>query len=153
MAGLIAIVAVVAVLISVGVVYKEEKPSDSEYFEWEAEISNLESTHMDLFIDATGPESVDFAGVVRYAGMLYDDANKALNEIDRFSVSPGFQPSKDEFKLGQEDLKRAGYYIERGARNYNVDDTETGYEYLKSYFEHVTRSNLLHSDYIMHGKH
>jgi len=159
LAGLIVIVAVVAVLIFAGsAVLTEEKPlasistQDSEYFEWESEIRDLESAHTDLLLDAMGPESVDLAGVERYVGMLYDDANKALSEIDQFNVSPGFQPSKDEFKLSQQDLMRAGYYIERGAsRNYNVDDLETGIDYLYSYFDHATRSSLLCSDYIIHG--
>jgi len=122
MAGLIAIVAVAAVLIFAGsAVYKEEKPpasastQDSEFWGWVSETIEQLQLHTTLLTEAEG--RYDFAAIERYAGMLYDDANKALSEIDRFSVSPELQPAKDEFKLALQDLKQEAYYTERGARN------------------------------------
>jgi len=152
MTGLIAIVVVVAVLIFAGsAVYKEEKPpasvstQDSEFLGWASE--TLEQLDVTLLIEAE--ERYDSAAVYRYSGMLYNDAYKALSEIDQFSVSPKLQPSKDEFKLMLQDLKYAMYYTERGARNtlfkgvvdpYNI---KTGTEYLQSYNKHLKRVNAL----------
>ena len=119
MVGLIAIVAIVAVLIFAGSVGDiKERPSAPvstqglEYGEWVVETLSLEYGHTLLLSEAS--ERKDLASVERYAGMLYDDAERALNEIDQFSVSPKLQPSKDEFKLMLQDLKEAGYYYERG---------------------------------------
>ena len=64
------------------------------------------------------PSPSTFADIERYDGMLCDDANKALSEIDRFSVSPELQPAKDEFKLALQDLKQEAYYTERGGKEH-----------------------------------
>ena len=147
MADLIAIVVVVVVLISAGVVYKGEKlpgpvsTQDVEYLRWDLNTWDLESAHLELLRNAA--LRLDFGDMELYVGMLYDDANKALDEIDQFSVSPWLQPSKDEFKLSQQDLRRAGYYIERGARNIDVDDIKTAVEYFERFTKHLERSNAL----------
>jgi len=119
MVGLIAIVAIVASLIFAGFAgYMEERSStsvstqDLEYLDWVSETSALEYSHLTSLDEAR--ERLDLADMERYAGMVYGDAKKALNEIDQFSVSPKLQPYKDEFKLAQQDLKQAAYYIEGG---------------------------------------
>jgi len=38
-----------------------------------------------------------------------------------------------------QDLKQAAYYIERGAKNNNADDLETGHEYWGSCNKHLNR--------------
>lgn len=86
-------------------------------------------------------ERFDFEGVEVYSGMLYDDAKKALNEIDQFFVSPTLKPSKDEFKLALQNYKQAGYYGENGARNYDVDDMETSTDYLETAAIHSFRAS------------
>ena len=103
------------------------------------------------------PSPSTFADIERYDGMLCDDANKALSEIDQFSVSPKLQPLKDEFKLVQEDLKQAAYYAERSARNMNaymnsniiaiadvaIANTWIVNEYWESCYKHLKRSTAL----------
>ena len=150
MAGLIAIVAVAAVLISAGAVYKEEKLSglvfaqgnqDDDYMIWASNTARSETTDLNLWQKAAS--SLDFDGMELYAEMLYDDADKALVEIDQFSVSSKLQPSKDEFKLAQEDLTLAAYYAEEGAKNVNFDDIETAGRYFESSAYHLRRAKAL----------
>jgi hypothetical protein len=166
MAGLIAIVAVVAVVISVGAVYKEEKSApvstqDLKYLDWVSETSALEYSHLESLDEARNRllegdgayERLCLADMGRYAGMVYGDANKALSEIDRFSVSPKLKPYKDEFKLAQQDLKWAAYYMERGARNIDTYDIKTSSEYFKRFYEHLERGvALLPEEYSMFFK-
>ena len=141
--SLIAIVAIVAVVIFAGCMEEKSPTSvstqDLEYIEWAME--TLENTDTKLLAKAM--ERGDYAGMERYAGMLYDAAKKALNEIDQFSVSPEFQPSKDEYTLALQDLKQAAYYTERWARNNDVDDIETATEYFKRYSKHLDRFTAL----------
>jgi hypothetical protein len=70
---------------------------DSEYAEWI--IDTVYSISLDVNLLANAADRLDFEGVETYSGMLYDDAKKALYEIDQYDVSPALKPSKDEFKL------------------------------------------------------
>ena len=114
---------------------------DSEYKKWA--IESIYSITLDLNLMTNAAERLDFEGVETYSGMLYEDAKKALNEIDQFGVSPTLRPSKDEFKLALQDFKQAGYYGEKGARNYDVDDIETATKYMESATKHTERSTDL----------
>lgn len=114
---------------------------DSEYRDWV--ISTLPSISLDLDLITSAAERFDFEGVERYSGMLYDDAKKALDEIDQFDVSSALKPSKDEFKLALQDYKQAGYYGEKGARNYDTDDIETSTNYLERAARHSFRAGDL----------
>ena len=114
---------------------------DSEYKKWA--IESIYSITLDLNLMTNAAERLDFEGVETYSGMLYEDAKKALNEIDQFGVSPTLRPSKDEFKLALQDFKQAGYYGEKGARNYDVDDIETATKYIESATKHTERSTDL----------
>ena len=114
---------------------------DSEYKKWA--IESIYSITLDLNLMTNAAERLDFEGVETYSGMLYEDAKKALNEIDQFGVSPTLRPSKDEFKLALQDFKQAGYYGEKGARNYDVDDIETATKYIESATKHTERSTGL----------
>ena len=114
---------------------------DSEYTDWT--ISTLPSISLDLNLMTSAAERFDFEGVEMYSGMLYDDAKKALDEIDQFDVSSALKPSKDEFKLALQDFKQAGYYGEKGARNYDTDDIETSTNYLERAARHSFRAGDL----------
>lgn len=61
-------------------------------------------------------------------------------KIDQFDVSSALKPSKDEFKLGLQDFKQAGYYGEKGARNYDADDLETSTDYMERAARHMERA-------------
>ena len=144
--GLIAIVAIVAVVIFAGCVEEEKSPvsvstQDFEYAQWGSD--TLHTVGLDMELAANAAERFDFEGVETYSGMLYDDAKKALYEIDQYDVSPALKPSKDEFRLALQDLKQAGYYGERGARNYDADDLETSGDYLESAAKHLNRAAAL----------
>ena len=110
---------------------------DSEYIEWLVETRSTIQSNYDLIKNALNrrdPESIEI-----YSGMLYDDAKKALSEIDQIGVSPALKPSKDEFKLALQDYKQVGYYGARGATN--VDDVETTIEYVDRAYEHLKRAD------------
>jgi len=149
--GIVAIVAIVAVAMFAGCIEEEEAPeatptptltptsyNDSKYFEWA--MDTTENILSDITLLANAGKSGDFEGVEMYSRMLYDDAKKALDEIDQFDVSPKMQPSKREFKLALQDFKQGGYYGEKGARNYDADEVNTASEYVLSGTTHLERS-------------
>jgi len=114
---------------------------DSEYIYWC--IDTADSISLDLYLTSSAAEGADFEGVELYSGMLYDDAKKALDEIDQFDVSSALKPSKDEFTLALQCFKQAGYYGEKGARNYDVEDIEIATDYIKKAHRHLDRANDL----------
>lgn len=105
---------------------------DSEYANWAA------NTFSSITLDANLLANVE--DIKAYSGILYDDAKKALDEIDQFDVSPALKPSKDEFKLALQDFKQSGYYGKKGARNKDVDDIETSADYAESAVRHAERT-------------
>ena len=115
---------------------------DSEFREWASE--TVHSIKLDLELMTNAEKRLVFEDVGTYSRILYDDAEKALNEIDQFGVSPTLKPSKDEFKLALQDFKLTGYYREKWERNYDSDDLETSFEYWESAVKHLKRfSDLL----------
>lgn len=115
---------------------------DSEYLSWATD--TLELMISDMSLIAYSYDDLDAKGVEIYSEMLCTDANKALNEIDQFDVSPALKPSKNEFELALRDFKQAGYYGALGARNYDVSDTDTSSDYLESGIKHSHKAtNLL----------
>ena len=111
---------------------------DSEYADWVIDTSY--SIALDLGLMTSAAERLEFEGVERYSGMLYDDAKKALDEIDQFDVSSAVKPSKDEFKLALQYFKQAGSYGEKGARNYDTVDMETCADYMGRAARHSERA-------------
>ncbi|KAF5432307.1 hypothetical protein C5S35_17305 [Candidatus Methanophagaceae archaeon] len=163
-AGLIAITVVVAVAMLAGCVEEKEAPTqvptytptqfstqiptyqDSEYIEWVWEtLHNIQSNY-DQIANSVSNDRVDFESIEKYSGMMYDDARKALTEIDKFSVSPKYTPSKDELKLALQDYKQVGYYLKRAARYPDGDDLQTATEYIESAGTHKRRSENLMPD-------
>ena len=114
---------------------------DSEYKEWAMGTAYIIKLDMELVTNAV--TSSDFKGAEIYAGILYDDAKEALNEIDQFFVSPTLKPSKDEFKLALQNYKQVGYYQERGSRNDDVDDMLTAIQYIEWAIKHTKRATAL----------
>jgi len=104
---------------------------DSEYAGWIIDTAErIISDQNQMASAAESAERFDCEGVEVYSRMLYDDAKKALNEIDQFFISPRLKPSKDEFKLALQNYKQAGYYGEKGARNHDANDLKTSIDYL-----------------------
>ena len=104
---------------------------DSEYAGWIIDTAERIISDQNLIASAAeSAERFDCEGVEVYSGMLYDDANKALNEIDQFFISQRLKTSKDEFKLALQNYKQAGYYGEKGARNHDANDLKTSIDYL-----------------------
>jgi len=164
--GLIAIVAVAAVLIFAGALYTEEKPpasvstqesvstQDLEFLKWASETSENETSEClaayeaDLLVcldmwrnerDIQRKEEL-LDRVEFHADRLYDDAKKALDEIDQFSVSPKLQPCKDEYKLALQDLMAFAYFAGLGVRTNDPDDMKIADEYFESSKEHFESS-------------
>jgi hypothetical protein len=75
-----------------------------------------------------------------HAERLYDDAKKALDEIDQFSVSPELQPCKDEYKLALQDLMAFAYFAGLGVRTNDPDDMKIADECFESSGEHFESS-------------
>jgi hypothetical protein len=164
--GLIAIVSVVVVLIFAGALYTEEKPpasvstqesvstQDLEFLKWASETSDPEApvglandegdllVCLDMWKDERNAlkkeglhDRVEF-----HAERLYDDAKKALDEIDQFSVSPELQPCKDEYKLALQDLMAFAYFAGLGVRTNDPDDMKIADECFESSGEHFESS-------------
>ena len=118
---------------------------DSEYADWSIDTNRRISTDLKLLTRATN--RLDFESVGVYSGMLYDDAKKALDEIDQFYVSPAFTQSKNEFKLALQDFTQAGYYGEMGGRNHDTADIYTCSDYMGSAGRHLLRATDLIPEY------
>lgn len=149
-AGLIAIVAIVAVAMFAGCV-EEEKPVpvttptsqttssyDDDYFkDWCVGLSTILGADLDAITQACN--NYDLETLEEQAALFYEDTEEALGEIDQFDVSPEMQPVKAELKLALEDCKKAADYAERGAKNSDADDLERSSDYLDSGTEHLNK--------------
>ena len=114
---------------------------DQQFASWASRTSKTLSA--DCGSIGRAAERFDLDSLAMSGKWLYDDANKALSEIDRYHVSSVLKPVKSEFKLGLEDCKRAGYYYNRGARNINADDLEKANNYAKSATRHIKKATAL----------
>lgn len=79
---------------------------------------------------------------------LYDISVEKLGEISKFDISSDMIPCKNEFILFLEDLKWAGFYGKRVAKDINLEDLDSFEEYLSSAFMHADRFMELAEIYI-----
>ncbi|BDC35802.1 MAG: hypothetical protein EF806_04465 [Candidatus Methanoliparum thermophilum] len=113
------------------------KSDDQQFLDWM--IRTVEKLMIDGEFILSALKEHDLDGIAMAGKWLYDDCDKALSEIDRYHVSPALEPLKNEFKLYLQDLKQAGYYYNRSARNINPDDIKKGNNYLESALGHFKK--------------
>ena len=99
----------------------------------------LDTIKIDTRLIVSATEDFDLKSLELWSSIGYGDAKEALDEIDRYDVSPEMQPAKDELKLALQDFKWACYYSERGAKYYDADDLETSGRYVKSATKHLEK--------------
>ena len=108
---------------------------DSDFIEWTEDTGETfirYSNSLSLALKLFDLDSAEF-----WFGEIYKEATEKLVEIEKFDVSPAMQPAKNEFKLMLKDLKQGGYYSERGVKNIDADDLDTGTTYIESATEHL----------------
>ena len=118
---------------------------NSDFIEWTEDTAKTQTGYLhflSLALSLFDLDSIEF-----WFGEIHRDATERLVEIDQFDVSPAMQPAKNEFKLMLQDLKQGAYYGERGAKNLDADDIDTGSAYIKSATEHLENfQNLIPED-------
>ncbi len=92
---------------------------------------------------ATGIENFDCTTCEAGASTGYNDATRALAELEGFSVSAELQPVKQHLTLALEQYKSACYYTELGAMQYDADNLETAAGYVKSAITHFEEVDAL----------
>jgi hypothetical protein len=108
---------------------------DSDFIEWTEDTGETHVRYINsvtLALDLFNLDSAEF-----WFGEMYRDASERLVEIDKFDVSPAMQPAKNEFKNYLQDLKQGAYYGERGVKNLDADDIDTGTTYFENATEHL----------------
>ncbi|NAT10042.1 hypothetical protein C4E22_00540 [ANME-1 cluster archaeon AG-394-G06] len=111
------------------------KQQDSDFIKWSNDTGETQVGYINsvtLALDLFNLDSAEF-----WFGEMYRDASDRLVEIDKFDVSPAMQPAKNEFKLMLQDLKQGAYYGERGVKNLDTDDLDTGTTYFENATEHL----------------
>ena len=117
---------------------------DIEYMKW-----SMDTFESEIYGDkiSSAYERRDYDVMELYAGLRYDYHNKKLSEIDQFSVSSELEPIKNEFKLYLQDMIKADYYFERGAKYIDTDDFQTGSDYIDSAQIHLDNCEILVDKY------
>ncbi|MBE9592685.1 MAG: hypothetical protein IMF19_04325, partial [Proteobacteria bacterium] len=108
---------------------------DSDFIEWTEDTGDTQTRYLnslELALTLFDLDSVEF-----WFGEIYRDCTERLVEIDKFDVSPAMQPAKNEFKEYLQDLKQGAYYGERGVKNLDTDDLDTGTTYFENATEHL----------------
>ena len=125
---IILVIALVMIFLGVASAYTPTT-EDLEYIEWATD--TLDTIKIDTRLIVSATEDFDLKSLELWSSIGYGDAKEALDEIDRYDVSPEMQPAKDELKLALQDFKWACYYSERGAKYYDADDLETSGRYVR----------------------
>ncbi|HDS45418.1 MAG TPA: hypothetical protein ENN68_04915 [Methanomicrobia archaeon] len=121
-----------------------EDAADQEFSAWYT--TTMEKVEVATNQMATAIENFDCMTVEVWASTGYNDATRALGELDGYSVSAELQPVQQHLKLALEQYKSACYYTELGAMQYDADYLEQAAGHVKSaitHFEAVDASGLL----------
>jgi hypothetical protein len=105
-----------------------------EFTDWYTDTMNrIESAAATM---ATAIENYDCVTCEAGAHTGYEDATRALSEIEGYEVSSEMQSVKDLLTLALEDFKLACYHIELGAMIYDANELETAAQYVNSSIIH-----------------
>lgn len=114
---------------------------DYEFMEWATQTVNNFNEYLEEGEKAGKRFKYDEAE--EYSQKLYDDAVKALTEIDQYETSEALQPAKDEFKLALEDYKQVGQLGVQLIQTLDMGLMDTVTSYRESAEGHVDNYNNL----------
>lgn len=118
-----------------------EAAADQEFVAWyTATMQEVENSANQM---ATGIENFDCTTCEAWASTGYNDATRALAELDGYAVPTELQPVKQHLKLAIDQYKSACYYTEIGAMQYDADNLETAAGYVKSAITHFEEVDAL----------
>ena len=121
-----------------------QSPEDLEFQEWYS--STMAKIETDTAGMATAIENYDCTSCETWARSGYEDATKALTELEGYAVSAEMQPVKDHLKLALENFKSGCQYAESGAMAYDADELETANSYFgasSGHFEMIDELELV----------
>ena len=118
-----------------------ETVADQEFVaRYTATMAKLETATNEM---ATAIENFDCTTCEAWASTGYNDATRALAELEGCSVSAELQPVKEHLKLALEQYKSACYYTELGAMQYDADNLDKAAGYVQSTIDHFEEVDAL----------
>lgn len=120
---------------------------DLEYMEWQIATSDklIDDSELISAEIKKGIFGCDWEYLRTLCKLQYNHAETALNEIDKFEVSPELEPIKKEYKLSLIDTKWEAHYLKEVAEDYLSGDYEGASDNLDRSMEY-TKSSLAHSE-------
>ena len=95
-------------------------------------------------------KNYDTTSLSKYAGTLYTDSQKAIEDSDLYNVSPDLQDTKDEYRLAMVQANRVAVYANSGVGEFNNgnfeavnSDVKQAIECVKFYNEHIKKAAKL----------
>lgn len=118
-----------------------EAAADQEFVPWyNATMQKVETSANQM---ATAIENFDCTSCEAAASTGYNDATRALTELEGYTVSAELQPVKQHLTLALEQYKSACYHTELGAKQYDADNLETAAGYVRSAIDHFEEVDAL----------
>jgi rhodanese-related sulfurtransferase/peroxiredoxin len=118
-----------------------EAANDQEFVAWyNATMQQVETAANGM---ATGIENFDCTTVEAWASTGYEDATKALAELEGYTVSSELQPGKQHLSLALEQYTSACNYTKIGAMQYDADNLEKAAEYVGEAIDHFEEVDAL----------
>ncbi len=111
-----------------------EPTSVQEYqdLEWMASVQKycaLIETDSNGISDAA--QNSDFASIGLYAQYLVDDTQVAIEDNDKYTVSPSFEDAQKEWRLGLQNYNSAGQSMELAANEMENENYDKAVEYIE----------------------
>jgi hypothetical protein len=135
---------VVLSLASISDMGSAQDSEDFEFLGWyNTTMAKIETDTINM---AVAIENYDCVTCEAWAVSGYEDATKALAEMEGYEISPELQPVKDHLKLALGDFKVACEHTECGAKMYDADELEAAARYVESslgHFEEIDELGLV----------
>jgi len=113
-------------------------------------VSYMTQVDNDMRYLTTAAKNYDTTSLSTYAGTLYTDSQKAIENSDLYNVSPDLQDTKDEYRLAMVQANKVAVYANSGVGEFNNgnfgavnSDVKQAIECVKFYNEHIKKAAKL----------
>ena len=110
-------------------------------------VSDTKQVDNDMKYLTIAGKNYDTTSLSTYAGILYTDSQKAIENSDLCNVSPDLQDTKAEYRLAMVQANKVAVYANSGVGEYNNgnfgalnSDVKQAIECVKSYNEHIKKA-------------
>jgi hypothetical protein len=117
-------------------------------------VSDMAPVDNDIKYLTTAAKNYDTTSLSTYAGILYTDSKKAIDDSDLYNISPDLQNAKNEYRLAMVQANQVAGYATSGIEEYNngnfgavQSNLEQATKFMNSYNEHMKKANKLSNNY------